>query len=1255
MVTHFFTSITANFLPKARVLSESIRKFHPAATIHVVLCDAVPAWFAIESEPFQHILTLHDLGLPNLTSWLFQHDLVELCTAVKGFALQLLLAREDCDQVIYLDPDILVLAPFDGLLKNFENASILLTTHQSEPETTYETVRDNELLTLQHGIFNLGFLGVRNSPVGRRFAQWWTDRLRDFCFDDIPIGLFVDQRWPDLVPSFFPDHKILRDPVYNVSGWNLTQRRVEGSLEHGFTVNGQPLVFFHFSGIDSGREWMMLQRYGSDMPALTELRDWYLAECDRHGDAILASIPWAYGFFANGDPILRSQRVQYRRHLPLQERFPDPFHFFPAQAAPVAPADELEQPVRPCRIFLIAAPADEQYIDETLSVLKSTTVQHDQLWLVTRSLTRDIQSIAVDALRYEDFAAHVLQNFADKDIILIRAGALTPPQWDLRLAWTAARHPSALTISPLDRRTLDEASLFAQTEPDQLDARCYFYRQKDELEIAFPSQDCVYIASAGVRDLTSNRKQLRLSNLADDAARHRWQHLQATHLCLSFNCPLNTTLTPEQDAFLQLRNALRNHSDAHGFYVPRRITSALTLATLHISHSWGGGVEQWVRNFAQADTDHEQLVLKSIGPKGTFGRQLELHRYGQDGLELLQTWTLSPVIRATALAHTGYREILAEITTSFSVGRVIVSSLIGHSLDCLRTQFPTIFICHDYYPFCSAINLSFGEVCRSCEEPRLAACLEENPLNQHFPNVARSEWLALRAEFLKALQQNGVNLIGPSPSVQANYVRLVPELESSFQVIRHGLPHFACETNKSTPSPDRRFQILVLGNLIPHKGVFLLDSMLNDILSFADLTLAGCLDSGSRFFENPKIRVIPEYKPEDLPRLIAEIQPDVGLFLSVWPETFSYTLHELQSLCVPPVATNLGGYLDAIEEGVTGFLCEPEPLSFLHRLHHLAANPSELAQVRSNLAHMDRRSIPAMVEDYAALTPDTYSAERYFSGPHAPDTLPDQALQVYWPGPDGAFSEVRSFSLAPFHPDKQTAYLYIPALRKVGAKLRFDPGSKPGLMHIDRMTLFQKTGEILWASDDCLTLLATASHARVFPLSKTVLCIIGDDPQIELSLSEEAGVELARSGGYLAVDFAWHPLESHILELLSVPAALSEELTRTLGQFEKSQAMLADSQTALDTARATLVESRLELEKSQAMLAESNAALQNSQAALENKDEQIKRRTHELEMTRKHSESLAAVQQSLLNSHSWQLTKPLRAATELSRKLIRRP
>src|SRR5579884_1523514 len=160
MATHIFTSVAANYLAKARVLATSVKKFHPDFSIHLVLCDAVPEWFSLDEEPFDSLITMDDLGLANARQWIFEHSLVELTTAVKGFALQKLLALPGCERVLYFDPDVVVLSSLDRLLSEFANASILLTPHLTEPESSEEAIVDNEFAALQHGVYNLGFIGV---------------------------------------------------------------------------------------------------------------------------------------------------------------------------------------------------------------------------------------------------------------------------------------------------------------------------------------------------------------------------------------------------------------------------------------------------------------------------------------------------------------------------------------------------------------------------------------------------------------------------------------------------------------------------------------------------------------------------------------------------------------------------------------------------------------------------------------------------------------------------------------------------------------------------------------------------------------------------------------------------------------------------------------------------------------------------------------------------------------------------------------
>ncbi|MGD9943270.1 MAG: glycosyl transferase [Burkholderiaceae bacterium] len=321
---HVFTSITSNYIPKARVLAASVKRLAPDAVFHLMLCDQPPPGFDLADEPFDSLLELEALDIPDLKRWVFGHTVVELCTAVKGFAFRTLL-RRGAGKVFYFDPDMVVFGRLDELIARLDSHSVLLTPHQSEPEQSLEAIADNEIASLKHGVFNLGFLGVRNSAEGRRFVDWWADRLHHFCVDDIAGGLFTDQRWVDLAPCFFDDLRVMRDAGFNVATWNLTHRRVSGSLQAGIRVNDEALGFYHFSGFDSGAQETMLNKYGASDPTLFEMRAWYIAECERQGQSALGRLPARYSTFDDGTSITRAQRRLYRSRVDLQRAFPDPF------------------------------------------------------------------------------------------------------------------------------------------------------------------------------------------------------------------------------------------------------------------------------------------------------------------------------------------------------------------------------------------------------------------------------------------------------------------------------------------------------------------------------------------------------------------------------------------------------------------------------------------------------------------------------------------------------------------------------------------------------------------------------------------------------------------------------------------------------------------------------------------------------------------------------------------------------------------
>lgn len=318
-----FTSCTNSYIPKAIILVNSLKKYHPSLQFHLVLSDQVLPSFALNPQPFDSVITLEELGINNLESWIFKHSIVELCTAVKPLAFQEIIRRYNPEKIFYFDPDIVIFNPLDDLINSLDNYSILLTPHQLHPEEFEGAILYNEQIFLKYGTFNLGFLGVKNSPQGRDFLKWWGERNLKYCYDDIENGIFTDQKLIDLAPSFFSELHILRSPTYNVATWNLTHRLITGNLDSGIFVNNQPLCFYHFSNA----QVIMQREFKVFNDVVTYLWHWYKQELERvNNDNNLQHKQCIYSHFDNGITIEKKARLIYRQRKDLPNLFPKPFN-----------------------------------------------------------------------------------------------------------------------------------------------------------------------------------------------------------------------------------------------------------------------------------------------------------------------------------------------------------------------------------------------------------------------------------------------------------------------------------------------------------------------------------------------------------------------------------------------------------------------------------------------------------------------------------------------------------------------------------------------------------------------------------------------------------------------------------------------------------------------------------------------------------------------------------------------------------------
>lgn len=272
---HYCTYFDRNYVTRALALHRSLVRHSPPFTLWA-LCFDDDAYAALEALQIRGVepIRLADLEAadPDLAAVKGSRTTIEYYfTASPRLPRYVMREHPQVDLITYLDADLLFYSSPQPIFDELGAGSVLIVPHRFP-----EQLRELEM----YGVYNVGLLSFRNDTDGRAMLERWGEQCLEWCYDRVEDGRFADQGYLDAWPGQ-PGVVVLQHPGAGLAPWNYMRYQID-LTDRPPTVDGRPLVFYHFQGVKAigpGMWDVALDRYGGAMnPAVRGLYDGYVRE-----------------------------------------------------------------------------------------------------------------------------------------------------------------------------------------------------------------------------------------------------------------------------------------------------------------------------------------------------------------------------------------------------------------------------------------------------------------------------------------------------------------------------------------------------------------------------------------------------------------------------------------------------------------------------------------------------------------------------------------------------------------------------------------------------------------------------------------------------------------------------------------------------------------------------------------------------------------------------------------------------------------
>ena len=307
---YFCTLFDRNYLIKGVAMLRSLKAHCPTAFVHVLCMDEATRQI-IEGLllPDVRCLSLSDVETDELLKAKADRGVAEYCWTLSSCVTWYVLDQNpEIEFITYLDADLLFYSSIEPLFVEIGSSSIAIIEHRFS-----DRMKDHEV----NGRFCVEWVSFRRDAEGLACLSRWRQQCIEWCYYRLEDGKMGDQKYLDEWPGRYRGVHILQHPGAGIAPWNYVRYRFGLDSSGNITVDGSPLIFYHFHQfqlLDNGKYDRLSEFYTSEKEEPDSVYSQYETELEQ----VIGSVRSVSPGFSHGlkrDASFRPRRLAHR-YLP---------------------------------------------------------------------------------------------------------------------------------------------------------------------------------------------------------------------------------------------------------------------------------------------------------------------------------------------------------------------------------------------------------------------------------------------------------------------------------------------------------------------------------------------------------------------------------------------------------------------------------------------------------------------------------------------------------------------------------------------------------------------------------------------------------------------------------------------------------------------------------------------------------------------------------------------------------------------------